>query len=407
MMKHLRRPFRPRENQASLAAILCSAASLLLPASLPAGSFQGLGALPGAESNYSTPWDISADGLVVVGESGSANGGEAFRWAAATGIVGLGGLGGEEFYSSAIRVSADGSVVVGSSRSPTSGSRVEAYRWTAATGMVGMGYLPGGESSSVASGVSDDGSVVAGVSTSGLSPSWGEAFRWTDSTGLVGLGVLPGNEIPASVPWGMSADGTVVVGWATSENGREAFRWNESEGMIGMGDLPGGSFDSWATAVSADGSVIVGLALNPGVTSFRWTAATGMVDVGRPPGGNYSQAWGVSEDGSVIVGDAGVAGDRVPTIWDESHGMRNLVDVLVELGLGPAMAGWSLEQAIAVSADGLTVTGWGYNPAGDEEAWVAHLGQPSLVEIPTASNSALVLFGAFLAVAGLVALRLR
>lgn len=406
-MKVLRPTFRSREHQASLAAILCSAASLLLPASLLGASFQGLGVLPGAEFNYSRPWDISADGFVVVGESSSANGGEAFRWTAATGMVGLGGLGGEEFYSSAIRVSADGSVVVGSSRSPTSGSRVEAYRWTAATGMVGMGYLPGGESSSVASGVSDDGSVVAGVSTSGLSPSFGEAFRWTEATGLVGLGGLPVSLDPVSVPWGLSGDGAVVVGWAFSENGREAFRWNESEGMIGMGDLPAGSFDSWATAVSADGSVIVGLANGEGQTSFRWTAATGMVDLGKPPGANHSQAWNVSADGSVVVGVAGVAGDRVPAIWHESQGMRNLVDVLVELGLGPAMAGWNLDQAIAVSADGLTVTGWGYNPFGDEEPWVAYLGQPSLVEIPTASNAALALFGALLAVAGLVALRLR
>lgn len=87
--------------------------------------------------------------------------------------------------------------------------------------------------------------------------------------------------------------------------------------------------------------------------------------------------------------------------------MRNLIDVLVELGLGSEMAGWDLEQATAVSADGLNVVGWGYNPAGDEEAWVAHLGQPSLVEIPTASSAALASFGALLAVAGLVALRLR
>lgn len=66
-----------------------------------------------------------------------------------------------------------------------------------------------------------------------------------------------------------------------------------------------------------------------------------------------------------------------------------------------------LEQATAVSADGLTVTGCGYNPAGDEEAWVAYLGQSSVVEIPTASNAALALFGALLAVAAMVALRLR
>ncbi|MEO8197230.1 MAG: hypothetical protein ABI689_10945 [Thermoanaerobaculia bacterium] len=87
--------------------------------------------------------------------------------------------------------------------------------------------------------------------------------------------------------------------------------------------------------------------------------------------------------------------------------MRNLVDVLVELGLGADMAGWDLELAKAVSADGLTVVGWGYNPAGGQEAWIANLGQPSLVEIPTASKAALTLFGLLLATVALATLRLR
>ncbi len=383
------------------------AASLLAtgrPRPLP---FRGWGCLPGGEYHYSFPWDISADGSVIVGESGSANGGEAFRWTLATGMVGLGDLGGGEFYSYG-DPSLGGRLGRGR-RQPIADVGIQSRGVSLDGGHRdgGMGYLPGGESSSVASGVSGDGSVVAGVSTSGLSPSFGEAFRWTETTGLVGLGGLPGSGDPVSVPWGISADGEVVVGWALSENGREAFRWTESEGMVGMGDLPGGYFDSSATDVSADGSVIVGSALNPSVTSFRWTAATGMVDLGKPAGALGSEAWGVSADGSVVVGDAALPGNIVPTIWDESHGMRNLVDVLVDLGLGSEMAGWDLEQAIAVSADGTTIVGWGYNPAGDQEAWVAHLGQQSLVEIPTASNATLVLFGALLALAALVALRSR
>ena len=363
--------------------------------------------MPGGEFPYSIALDVSADGSVVVGESRSAQGIEAFRWSAATGMEGLGDLGGAEFLSAAAGVSADGLVVVGVSRSPLSGERVEAFRWTAFSGMVALGDLPGGEYASVATGVSSDGSIVAGSSTSDVSPSWGEAFLWTEATGLVGLGVLPGSEIPLSAPSRLSADGRDVVGWASTENGREAFRWTASEGMVGMGDLPAGGFDSFATGVSFDGSVIVGSALNPGPTAFRWTAGTLMVDLGRPPGGNASAAWGVSADGSVVVGDAGVGGERVPAIWDESHGMRNLVDVLVELGLGPAMTGWDLEQATAISADGLTVVGWGYSPHGGEEAWVAYLGQPSVVEIPTASNAGLVLFGLLLAAAAFGVLRLR
>lgn len=348
------------------------------------------------------PFDVSLDGSVVVGEGLSANGIEAFRWSQATGMVGLGSLGGSEFVSSALGVSASGEVVVGGSVSPFSGERVEAFRWTEVTGMVALGDLAGGEFFSAAAGVSGDGSIVTGGSTSALSPTLGETFRWTQLTGLVGVGVLPGSGNPATIASRISADGSVIVGWATTGNGREAFRWSESEGLVAMGDLPGGSFDSLATGVSADGAVIVGLALNPGPTSFRWTAATGMVDLGRPPGGNSSAAWGVSADGSVVVGDAGVAGERVPAIWTESEGMRSLVDVLVELGLGAELKGWDLEQARAISADGLTVVGWGYSPDGGEEAWLAYLGQPSVLEVPTMSSAGLVFFAMLLSATGIV-----
>lgn len=390
-----------------LAAVLSMAAVLTSPAVGVAASFRGLGGLNGAATTYSIPRDVSGDGSVVVGESQSFDGVEAFRWTSDVGMVGLGDLGGTSPYSSAFAVSADGGVVVGVSRSPSSGSQIEAFRWELGTGMVGLGDLPGGEYLSGALGVSGDGSVVAGSSASSLSPNYGEAFQWTQAAGLVGLGVLPGAPDPATITWGMSDDASVVVGWAFSANGREAFRWSAPEGMVGMGDLPAGSFDSWATSVSADGSAIVGLALNPGPTAFYWTAEKGMTDLGRPQGGNSSAAWAISATGSVVVGDAGVSGERVPAIWNEMDGMRNLIDVFFERGLGSEIEGWDLEQATGVSADGLTVVGWGFNPEGNEEAWVAYLGEPSLVEIPALTSATLVLFSFAVAAAGIVALRRR
>src|SRR4051812_49041906 len=75
--------------------------------------------------------------------------------------------------------------------------------------------------------------------------------------------------------------------------------------FVPMGFLPGGYSESYATAVSGDGAVVVGysIAVGQGVEAFRWTEATGMVGLGGLPGGEfYSEAWAVSEDGSVVVG---------------------------------------------------------------------------------------------------------
>ncbi|MCH7603269.1 MAG: hypothetical protein IIB54_10920, partial [Planctomycetes bacterium] len=55
-----------------------------------------------------------------------------------------------------------------------------------------------------------------------------------------GLGDLPGGSI-SSGAWGVSADGSVVVGVSSSTSGQEAFRWTSGGGMVGLGDLAGGN----------------------------------------------------------------------------------------------------------------------------------------------------------------------
>jgi len=74
---------------------------------------------------------------------------------------------------------------------------------------------------------------------------------------FMGLGDLPGGEF-FSMAFGVSADGSTVVGRGKSPSGIEAFRWTADDAMVGLGDLPGGDFLSEANAVSADGSVVVG-----------------------------------------------------------------------------------------------------------------------------------------------------
>jgi probable HAF family extracellular repeat protein len=219
--------------------------------------------------------------------------------------------------------------------------------------MVGLGDFPGGNFSSSAAAVSANGAVVVGIGDP-ANPVQGEAFRWTAATGLVGLGDLAGGFIN-SVAVGVSADGLVVVGQSDSALGAEAFRWTAATGMVALGDLPGGFFSSAALAASADGSIVVG--------------------------------W--SNTGGPVLEEA--------FIWDPLNGMRNLRDVLI--AQGDDLTGWRLEQATGISADGTTIVGWGRNPAGQIEGWVATLGPA--VPIPEPASLVLALLAGLGSLAGL------
>jgi probable HAF family extracellular repeat protein len=280
-------------------------------------------------------------------------------------MVGLGDLAGGSFFSQARGASSDGSVVVGQSQSA---SGTEAFRWAASGGMVGLGQLPGGTFSQ-AFGVSADGSVVVGL---GLAGSGFEAFRWTAAGGMVGLGDLPGGSFFSRAD-GVSADGSVVVGTSLSASGSEAFRWTSAGGIVGLGDLPGGGVWSFAQGVSADGSVVVGNSDSAsGPEAFRWTSGGGMVGLGDLAGGGFNSiAWAASADGSVVVGAGSTAAGNEAFIWDTTNGMRSVKDVLVALGVD--VTGWRLDAAIAVSADGNVIVGTGINPSGSSQGWLARL----------------------------------
>ena len=58
---------------------------------------------------------------------------------------------------------------------------------------------------------------------------------------FTGLGDFAGGTFQ-SVASSVSADGSVVVGWGNSATGQEAFRWTRESGLVGIGDLPGGAF---------------------------------------------------------------------------------------------------------------------------------------------------------------------
>ena len=59
-------------------------------------------------------------------------------------------------------------------------------------------------------------------------------------------------------------------------------------------------------------------------------------------------------------------------IWNSTQGMRSLKQVLTN-DYGLNLNGWDLTSANAISADGLTIVGSGFDPRGNGENWIARL----------------------------------
>lgn len=350
----------------------------LAPAEARAAGFIPLGELPGG-GVLSQAHDISDDGSTVVGASDGPGGREAFVWTWSGGLQSLGELPGGSHFSSAQAVSADGGAVVGYSAS-AAGS--EAFRWTSGSGMIGLGGLPNAYVSSFATGVTADGTKVVGRATSQAFGS--EAFLWEEGVGMQGLGGLSEDFELRDAAW-ISPDGTMIVGGGVTAEGYRALVWDELNGFESIGLLPGGSLYSYGEAATSDGSVVVGhsdsaLAVlgEPLGEAFRVGDGTGLQALGDLPGGIYrSLAQGVSDDGSIVVGFSTSADSPSweAFIWDETHGLRSLKAHLESEGLD--LTGWHLTNATGISADGHLISGYGGNPEGQLEAFVAVVPEPS------------------------------
>lgn len=331
----------------------------LLPAAKGAGAtpfFVSLGDLE--------PRAASADGSVVVGTLAGGGTSRAFRWTQAGGAQFLADASGTIAAAWATGVSGDGSVVVGN----TVDGR--AFRWTQAEGVADPGLDLGG---GLVYGVSADGSVIVGYACSSTAC---EPFRWTDAGGMESLGLLPGNL--GGSAWATSADGSVVVGGSGGGAvASQAFRWTQQDGMVGLG-LLGGAGQTIAFGTSADGSVVVG-----GSPAFRWTQSDGMVALpllsnGLPPGNGSASA--VSGDGSIVVGGR----DNEPTtvfVWEVADGSRRVTH-----------PDWTIGTVSGISADGTTLFGLGTDPTGKRfQGWVASL--DALVLVPEPGTCLLVAMG--------------
>ena len=146
--------------------------------------------------------------------------------------------------------------------------------------------------------------------------------------------------------------------------------------FVGLGDLPGGPDFSEARGVSSDGSVVVGesrSAAQPGGEAFRWTAQDGMQGLGGLTllslGFTYALGFGISADASTIVGHARTELFEEAFFWKQQTGM---------VSLDPLRGTTFFSAAFDVSADGSIIVGTGENGA---MIWDAANGMRSLQQI--------------------------
>lgn len=219
----------------------------------------------------------------------------------------LGFISEDIFISGATGISADGMTVIGMSAylGPDDEEFLAGFKWTLSGGMTS---LPTGATNSPANylyGVSADGSVIVGMEIlsggSGIRP-----YRHTNGSAEL----LPGT---FGFAYGVSGDGVTVVG-----QNPDGFRWTEVGGTVAIPLLLDEDFNS-ATAISTDGSTIAGSAelSGGGMRAFRWTVGGGTEAL--PITGYDVFANAVNADGSTIVGTfiTQVGQATIPFAWTE------------------------------------------------------------------------------------------
>lgn len=187
----------------------------------------------------------------------------------------------------------------------------------------------------IASAVSGDGQVIAGRI---LNPAGQlEAFRYEVTSGRLELlghlqGAIP--EAGASIlsrATGVSADGSVITGQSLGPGGvMEAFVWTRAEGMVPVFGQGHPDFESsWAYAVSADGTRLVGF-LESGNTSigFYRNAEDGITRLPLLEGGSFNPLEGFAGSSYAMLGKANRPGpgpsgaEQVGVIWEADSPMK-------------------------------------------------------------------------------------
>lgn len=205
----------------------------------------------------------------------------------------------------------------------------DVFRWSAAEGRSSLGTVPstfGPLNYSVDfDDVSNDGGTFIGT-------IGGFGCLWTASTGLSVMPDSLDGIVRYAVPTAVSSDGSVIVGNARrfpnglyGEQQQIAFRWTSTAGTSSLG------FSGYPEAISADGSTVVGMRSVGELLgeAFLWNDRDGLQGLGflAAHEWNSSAALLVSDNGSVVFGFSNLEPPASPSKlfrWTESAGMQQV-----------------------------------------------------------------------------------
>jgi hypothetical protein len=313
-----------------------------LPTSIQAATFQYYD-----PSHTSYGRDVSYDGSKISVWDYQSNG--FYRWIPQSGIT-------ERFYTHSTGandfpgISGNGNVMVGS------------FNYWAV-------YSKGGDtftnlSPGNACDANYNGSVIVGTAN-------GQAAKWTWNGSTYQLQYLSGGFEARA----LSSNGSVIAGRTSSATDSQAVVWNHGAKR----ELGANTYQAYG--VSADGRAVVGQGRVSAYNAFLWTPIGGVVGLGNLGNSNCA-ALGVANDGKAVVGTAydPVAKTWVAFIWFPDTGMLRLKDYLIQTypELAEPLTGWTLTEARAITPDGTTIVGYGYNPKfiNNQKAWVTTGLQP-------------------------------
>lgn len=285
---------------------------------------------------------MAVGAAIVAGAPGAALGQATFTWITpGTGVS-----------ATVNAVTPDGTHIVGSYFMP--GVGYQAYRWSMATGVELLGQLPGMQNTGPTS-VSADGSViVGGAAASNVNV---RAWVWTESTGMQELPRT--SEFQRWYTYTISADGRKILGavsgpgvvWVPIQwvrTGADANGEGEGEWVF---EMPFGYEDQvFPCAMSADGNTI---AVNIASSAWQIDQDMSWTQVPIMPELAYSDALGLSGDGSTVVGRAGdwCVADRAFRWRRPSGGSTGELQLLGSLAPGQRSA------ATSANYDGSIVVG--------------------------------------------------